>query len=567
MSQDDPSVLHTEQSDFLFALRLHAEYVRESALNASQQIPSTPPPSQKQSVLKFGNTPKSQDEIVYELNCPVCHDAYFLSEKELNHHVDQCLEKHADSPTKKIHLDEKLTTKSTPPVKQEQATTNLSESPIRPSTSPHTPRTRTESLLKEEPFFMKEETPKLNKSPSQLQFGGLEIKIKDEPLTRSTVVHYRPNALEEAKASRTCLFYQLVPGTNFSVDAFRGFIPDCRHYFLSHFHADHYGGLTKSFSKGIIYGTRVTLNYVQHRFNIPDGSLVCIDVGKSIVVEGVRVTAIDANHCPGAAMFLFELADGKVYLHSGDFRYCPEMETWPILCSLRGRINTLYLDTTYCKPNYRFPIQREVLDFVQKTGVDCFKEDPRTLFVVGSYQVGKEKVFECLSRAIGKKVFVLRDKYQLLSMQGLDMSQYSTTDDRHPIHVQFLWSLTFEKLDAYFTRHRDKFSRLVAFRPTGWSHDSKLETIQDIKPSIRGDIRIYSVPYSEHSSFDELVAFVDFLQPQTVIPTVDHRESGRILENHLQHRPAAPQRPQAKVFIPLWSHDNFPLSSWTALST
>ena len=34
----------------------------------------------------------------------------------------------------------------------------------------------------------------------------------------------------------------------------------------------------------------------------------------------VCVTAIDANHCPGAAMFIFEGYFGKI-LYTGDFRY------------------------------------------------------------------------------------------------------------------------------------------------------------------------------------------------------------------------------------------------------
>lgn len=36
------------------------------------------------------------------------------------------------------------------------------------------------------------------------------------------------------------------------------------------------------------------------------------------------ITAIEANHCPGAVMFMFEGDFGRI-LHTGDFRFHPQI--------------------------------------------------------------------------------------------------------------------------------------------------------------------------------------------------------------------------------------------------
>ena len=49
----------------------------------------------------------------------------------------------------------------------------------------------------------------------------------------------------------------------------------------------------------------------------------------------------------------------------------------------------------------------------------------------------------------------------------------------------------------------------------------------DIRPSGSGKVRIYPVPYSEHSSYSELEEFVTSLSVNKVIATVFPREAAK----------------------------------------
>jgi DNA cross-link repair 1A protein len=55
------------------------------------------------------------------------------------------------------------------------------------------------------------------------------------------------------KKSVVCPPYKIIAGTTFAVDAFQfGKIEGVSHYFLTHFHADHYMGLKRSFDMPLI---------------------------------------------------------------------------------------------------------------------------------------------------------------------------------------------------------------------------------------------------------------------------------------------------------------------------
>ncbi|GLD62915.1 DNA cross-link repair 1A protein [Lates japonicus] len=331
----------------------------------------------------------------------------------------------------------------------------------------------------------------------------------------------RVNADGEVALPR-CPFYKKIPGTKFVIDAFRyGEIEGITAYFLTHFHSDHYGGLTKNTTVPI-YCNRITGNLVKSKLKVAEQYVHILPMNTPVTVEGVRVILLDANHCPGSAMLLFFLPDGQTVLHTGDFRADPSMETYPELLSCR--VQTLYLDTTYCSPQYTFPRQQEVINFAASTAFELVTLNPRTLVVCGSYSVGKERVFLALAEVLGSKVCLSRDKYNTMCcLESEQVRQRITTDWKEAqVHVLPMMQLSFKKLQDHLARFSQRYDQLVAFKPTGWTFSQQVESVEDIQPEISGNISIYGIPYSEHSSFLELKRFVQWIQPLKIVPTVNN---------------------------------------------
>ncbi|KAM8729745.1 DNA cross-link repair 1A protein [Acanthopagrus schlegelii] len=330
----------------------------------------------------------------------------------------------------------------------------------------------------------------------------------------------RVNADGEVELPR-CPFYKKIPGTKFVIDAFGyGEIEGINAYFLTHFHSDHYGGLTKN-STFPIYCNRITGNLVKSKLKVAEEYVHILPMNTRVTVEGVAVILLEANHCPGAAMLLFYLPDGQTVLHTGDFRADASMETYPELLSCR--VQTLYLDTTYCSPEYTFPRQQEVINFAASTAFELATLNPRTLVVCGSYSVGKEKVFLALAEVLGSKVCLSRDKYNTMCcLESEEVRNRITTDWKAAqVHVLPMMHLTFKKLQDYLARFSRQYDQLMAFKPTGWTFSQQVESVEDIQPHVSGNISIYGIPYSEHSSFLEMKRFVQWLQPLKIIPTVN----------------------------------------------
>ncbi|XP_031258999.1 DNA cross-link repair 1 protein-like [Pistacia vera] len=313
-----------------------------------------------------------------------------------------------------------------------------------------------------------------------------------------------------------------VPGTPFRVDAFKFLRGDCSHWFLTHFHMDHYQGLTKSFCHGKIYCSLITARLVNMKIGIPWDRIQVLPLNQKITIAGIYVTCLDANHCPGSVIILFEPPDGKAVLHTGDFRFSEQMASASVLQACP--IHTLILDTTYCNPQYDFPKQESVIQFVIEA-IQAEAFNPKTLFLIGSYTIGKERLFLEVARVLHRKVYVNAAKHRLLKCLEFseeDMQWFTMNEQESHIHVVPMWTLaSIKRLKHISNQYKSRYSLIVAFSPTGWTF-SKGKKKSTGRRWQQGTIIRYEVPYSEHCSFTELREFVKLVSPENIIPSVNN---------------------------------------------
>ena len=352
-----------------------------------------------------------------------------------------------------------------------------------------------------------------------------------------------------------------VPGTPgpFLVDGFKHVraSPTTRAYFLSHFHSDHYGGLDERFDAAPIYCTQITASLVAAKLGVKSELLRPCPVGEAFVVQGVSVTFVDANHCPGAVLLLFELPCGRKIVHCGDMRYHPRMQTEPSLLRVKGEVDTVYLDTTYCEEKHTFPPQEDsialVVNQVTKQlaldggggggGGGSGGDDGICLVLLSAYTIGKEKVLLEVSRATGHQIYVSPEKLkvvQCLDLKSEELGRFTSDMSSTPIHVTKMgvvgdvWPYfqpNFGSIRKYIQTHSLPYKRALGVIPTGWAASSKWNRTHAIQTDESGCYSVMLSPYSEHSNFEELQAFVSFIRPAHIIPTVysDDRAAKRMV--------------------------------------
>ncbi|RLV92163.1 DNA cross-link repair protein PSO2/SNM1 [Spathaspora sp. JA1] len=323
---------------------------------------------------------------VEDVSCPICQlSISHLTIRDRTDHVDTCL-------VRVSFVEEPLKPEKSPTIKSE-----TKKRKVIPSQPPD------------------EKSKYINKEIKPVEKSGVEIAIP-KAITKSKTKRPIPSLktmtfpIQESPR----LIYQV------SVDAFC-YEPHetISQYFLSHFHSDHYGGISKKWAyervfkedidfeneskyRKIIYcsvitGKLLTLHFsidpkfirpleIDTRYKIKSYTKEIEDGGYESNSEtpGLYVTSITANHCPGSVIFLFEsigLDNKRVrVLHCGDFRVNFEILNHSLLKKFTSdcgeySLDKVYLDTTYMSPSYNFPKQELVCDTVATMFQDLIREE------------------------------------------------------------------------------------------------------------------------------------------------------------------------------------------------
>ncbi|KAI0513456.1 hypothetical protein KFK09_009477 [Dendrobium nobile] len=320
---------------------------------------------------------------------------------------------------------------------------------------------------------------------------------------------------------------KLIPNSRFIVDGFRTAGDFSISYFLSHFHSDHYTGLSPNWYRGIIFCSETTASLLVEILKVSPLFVYALPLNKTVTIDGSNVTLVDANHCPGAVQFLFEVGLER-YIHTGDCRFCDSMKLDPFLQKFVGA-DAVFLDTTYCNPKFVFQSQEESIEYVVKS-IQRTKEENKgsaksVLFLIATYIVGKERILLEIAQRCNCLVHVDGRKMRILSVLGFgDIGVFTEDASASDVHV-IGWNLLGEVWPFFrpnFVKMREimaekGYSKAVGFVSTGWMHEVKKD---GFAVRVKESLEIHLVPYSEHSSYDELREYVRFLRPKRVVPTV-----------------------------------------------
>jgi len=252
----------------------------------------------------------------------------------------------------------------------------------------------------------------------------------------------------------------------------------------------------------------------------------------------MTVTLIDARHCPGSVMFLFDGYFGRI-LYTGDFRYEEGMLDQGPLKELKlNPVDVLYIDNTFCSPKCLLPSRQEA----KKQIIDIIEQHPSKRVVFGLRGLGKEDMLISLAKRFDVRIAVTEERYRLLEVPALH-EQFVVAckgAKQTRFEVVELVEITRSQVDAW-----NRSTPTIAILLTG------LFVGLGYQP-FAGSSDIFVVPLADNSPYAELHEFVAQIRPKSVVPIVRNepgfnedplaaslldRTNVECFAEHLDHRP------------------------------
>ncbi|KAK7282331.1 hypothetical protein RIF29_11011 [Crotalaria pallida] len=307
-----------------------------------------------------------------------------------------------------------------------------------------------------------------------------------------------------------------------------------RHHFLTHAHKDHSSSIA-SFSSFPIYSTLLTKTLVLQHYPELDGSLfVSIEVGQSLIIDdpdgSFTVTAFDANHCPGAVMFLFEGKFGNI-LHTGDCRLTPEC-----LYNLPGKyvgkqgkqplcpLDCVFLDCTFGNFFHGMPSKPSAIQQV----VNCIWKHPdaSTVYLTCD-MLGQEEILVNVSQTFGAKIYIDKTKNpDCFKNLAVTAPEILCEDPSSRFHLSDGSPGLYERAKAKLVEAKAALQpEPLIVRPSAQWY--ALEDVSDIENTRKGMMSepvkdkfgVWHICYSMHSSKEELEWALQLLAPRWVVST------------------------------------------------
>ncbi|XP_050386320.1 uncharacterized protein LOC126802695 [Argentina anserina] len=328
---------------------------------------------------------------------------------------------------------------------------------------------------------------------------------------------------------------EMPKGLPFSVDTWSPCSKRKRHHFLTHAHKDHSVGISSHFSYPI-YSTHLTKTLLlQHYPKLDESLFVGIEAGKSVVIDdpdGVfTVSAFDANHCPGAVMFLFEGEFGNV-LHTGDCRLTPEyLQRLPEKYlgkkgkKRRCQLDYVFLDCTFGKYYHSFPSKYSAIQQV----INCIWKHPdATEVYLACDLLGQEEILVDVSRTFGSKIYVDRvTNPEYFDALTVIAPEIISQDPSSRFQVLDAFPKLNERAKVKFAEaHINLKSEPLIIHPSAQWYACEVELLDNetqrklrFNEAVKDQFGVWHVCYSMHSSREELEWALWLLEPKWVVST------------------------------------------------